>query len=71
MSDKTIFEKIRSWIGGLGFDVFLWSVKMTKEDFWKAQDEDARRAIGCCEHGKNGICKVCDATQTPPVRVEA
>lgn len=34
MGKHTIFDKLREWIGSLGFGVFLWSIKMSQEQYW-------------------------------------
>lgn len=35
MDKETFLEKIRSFIGGFGFRVFLWSIKMTQDEYLK------------------------------------
>lgn len=45
MANPTFFDNIREWIGGVAFAVYLWSVRMTKEEFWAEQDRQARIAI--------------------------
>ena len=36
MSPDTIFDKIKSFIGRNAFNIFLWSISMTQEAYWKA-----------------------------------
>ena len=35
MRQKWDFERIRLFIGGIGFKVFLWSINATQEDYWQ------------------------------------
>jgi len=46
MAQQTIFDNIREWIGSVAFKLYLWSVRMTKEEFWAEQDKDAARSAG-------------------------
>jgi hypothetical protein len=36
MGEETILDCIRDWIGSVAFRVFLWSVRMTQEQYFKA-----------------------------------
>jgi len=42
MSQPTILDRIRDWIGTVAFAIYLWSDRMTKEEFWAEQDRQAR-----------------------------
>jgi len=33
MAQETFIEKVRDWIGGIGFNVFLWSIRMTADEY--------------------------------------
>ena len=33
MRSETIFDKVRGWIGYIAWIVFLWSIRMTEEQF--------------------------------------
>ncbi len=33
MAKETFIEKVRDWIGGIGFNVFLWSIRMTADEY--------------------------------------
>jgi len=35
MGDPSIFEKIRWWIGGIGYKLFLWSINSTVDEYCK------------------------------------
>jgi len=35
MGELTFWDKVREWIGGVAFRVFLWSCRMTEECYWK------------------------------------
>lgn len=35
MSEETIKEKIKGWISGVGWRMFLWGIEKTAEEYWK------------------------------------
>jgi hypothetical protein len=41
MAQQTIFDKIREWIGGIAWDIFLWSARMTEDEYFDALNRDA------------------------------
>lgn len=43
MAQPTFLDKVRDWIGGIAWDVFLWSIRMTEDEYHAAILEDARR----------------------------
>lgn len=45
MDKETLGDKFRDWVAGVAFAVYLWAIRMTKEEFWAAQDRDARQAF--------------------------
>lgn len=34
MGELTLLERIREWIGGIGWRVFLWGSKRTEEEYY-------------------------------------
>lgn len=34
MGKLSFWESIRAWLGGVAFDVFLWSVRMSADDYF-------------------------------------
>ena len=36
MGKQSIFDKVREWLGGIAFDVFLWSARMTQDEYLDA-----------------------------------
>lgn len=36
MGEYTLLDHIRDFIGGIAFTVFLWSARMTEEQYWDA-----------------------------------
>ena len=34
MGKLSFWESVRVWFGGVAFDVFLWSVRMTADDYF-------------------------------------
>jgi len=45
MSKPSFFDNIREWIGEVAFAIYLWSQKMTMEEFWAKQDKEAAEHI--------------------------
>ena len=43
MGKQSFFSKVREWIGGIGFDIFLWSIRMTEEEYCDAIDRERGR----------------------------
>ena len=35
MSKQSLFDRLKEFIGNVAFDVFLWSVSMTNEQYWR------------------------------------
>ena len=35
MGKSSIRDKLREWIGSISWRVFLWSIKMTEEEYFK------------------------------------
>ena len=33
MAQETFFDKVRDWLGGIGFNLFLWSIRMTADEY--------------------------------------
>ena len=75
MGKQSIFDKVREWLGGIAFDVFLWSARMTQDEYLDAvvresgltqHTPDGARVAPHCVHGYNGTCPECGAMQTPP-----
>ena len=40
MVRQTFWGKLKEWIGGICFDIFLWSINMTNDQYRKALFED-------------------------------
>jgi hypothetical protein len=34
MSKTTLWDKIREFIGGIGWDIFIWSTRMTEAQYF-------------------------------------
>ena len=43
MGKQSLLDRIREWIGGIAFDVFLWANRMTQDEYFAMILEDARR----------------------------
>lgn len=50
MAQETFFDKVRSWLGGVAFNIFLWSTRMTLEEYVHAivTQADAPIVNPCC-----------------------
>lgn len=35
MGPQTLLERIREWIGGIGWRLFLWGMNLTADSYWK------------------------------------
>jgi len=33
MAQETFLDKVRDWLGGLAFSIFLWSIRMTQDQY--------------------------------------
>lgn len=68
MGESTFLDKVRDFIGGVAWRVYLWSIRMNDEQYDKSVHDGCMPYNGTlhCEHGYNGICKICDAIKTPP-----
>ena len=33
MGKKSLLDSVREWIGGVAFRVFLWSIRMTQDEY--------------------------------------
>lgn len=50
MGKQSIFDKVREWLGGIAFDVFLWSARMTQDEYLDAVVREnglTQRAVDC------------------------
>lgn len=43
MGEPSFRFKVRMFIGGIGWRLFLWSIKMTQDEYFECVIEDARR----------------------------
>jgi hypothetical protein len=68
MGNPTFTDKVRGFIGAVAWRAFLWSLRMTDEQYDYLVHAGCNPANGspACEHGYNGICVECDAMDTPP-----
>jgi len=41
MGKPSFFDNVREWVGWVAFAIYLWSARMTKEEFWAEQDRQA------------------------------
>lgn len=46
MGKPSVFDAIREWFTGVTFALYLWSIGMTKEQFWAEQDRQAAAGAG-------------------------
>ena len=38
MAQQSFLDKVREWIGGLAWSIFLWSARMTEEEYFAELD---------------------------------
>jgi hypothetical protein len=43
MGKQPLLSRMKEWIGGIGFRVFLWSIGATQDEYIEMILEDARR----------------------------
>ena len=43
MGKQSMLDRVREWVGGVGFRVFLWSIRATQDEYIEMILEDARR----------------------------
>lgn len=43
MGKETFFDIFREWVGGVAFSILLWSLRMTKEQYWNEMEAQAIR----------------------------
>lgn len=71
MGKQSFTSKVREFISGLAWDVFLWANRMTDDQYHTLYKLDVLSELPqVCEHGYNGNCKTCDAIMTPPRVIE-
>jgi hypothetical protein len=67
MGEPSFADKVMSFIGSVAWRVFLWSNRMTSEEYHTLYKLSVIRELPqTCAHGYNGICPKCDAYMTPP-----
>jgi hypothetical protein len=66
MAKQTFFEKVREWIGGVGFLIFLWSIRMRQDEYLDSVFRESVQASveTCAGHAggsdvKEWICQTC------------
>lgn len=68
MGKLSFWESVRVWLGGVAFDVFLWSVRMSADDYFDMIQTEGgltkRAADKCARCGSRvdvGNFTICDA----------
>ena len=41
MAQQSFLDKVREWIGGVAWAIFLWSARMTEDEYFAEQDRAA------------------------------
>jgi len=65
MAQPSLFDNVRDWIGAFAFAVYLWSIRMTKEEFWNEQERDALQHYR--EQGSGDTLPVIDEAGDIPI----
>jgi hypothetical protein len=58
MAQQTFLDKIREWIGGVAWAIFLWSARMTEDEYFAEQDRAAELLRAPVQSEQ--ICPSCD-----------
>lgn len=45
MGEETLLDKIRGKIGSMAWKVFIWSIRMTQEQYWRAIYEQEKALL--------------------------
>jgi len=43
MGKQGLWSRLKEWIGGTAYDIFLWSINSTQDEYIEMILEDARR----------------------------
>lgn len=54
MGKISFFERLRQWIAGMGFKVFLWGNRMSQEEYWREIAEQERVYAAGPQKSKEG-----------------
>ena len=55
MAQQSILDKVREWIGGVAWSIFLWSARMTEEEYFAELDRVAEQR----NDAETGTCPAC------------
>ena len=58
MAQETFLEKVRDWLGGIAFSIFLWSIEMTLEEYVDAIVAESRLT-----QRAQDVCGTCDGAE--------
>ncbi len=56
MAQQTFLNKVREWIGGLAWSIFLWSARMTEDEYFAELDKQRSPTL---REAAGEICPVC------------
>ena len=53
MGKASIFDNFREWIGGVAFAIFLWSARMTEDEYFDELSRSAELRNGADDVGQD------------------
>lgn len=53
MGKQSITSRLREWVGGIAFDIFLWSIRMDSDQYARAIYEQEKAIDGETEGAEN------------------
>ena len=59
MAQQTFLDNVREWIGGLAWSIFLWSARMTEEEYFAELTRAGEQRHAPTEAGGDWICPKC------------
>lgn len=65
MWEQTFLDKVREWLAGVAFAIYLRIAGMSKEDFWREQEESAIEHVSAADALQTVYyckCPSCSAT---------
>ena len=75
MGQASFFDNVREWVGGIAFAIYLWSAKMSEEEFLAEHERQAVQHLRALDEAKvcrvinhffvDGVCSQCGSKQPP------
>ena len=56
MAQQSFLDKVREWIGGLAWSIFLWSARTTEDEYFAELDSRSPTLRAPVQSEQNGAC---------------